>query len=131
MTESTPPADLLYNADHDWARVEGAEATLGITWYAQDQLGEIVFWDGVEVGAEVTAGAAYTELESVKAVSDVIAPLSGRVVAVNDAAAADPAAINASPYMDGWLVRIELSAPEEVERLLSPAAYAELIGAAA
>jgi glycine cleavage system H protein len=128
MTEPSPPADLLYNADHDWARVEGSEATLGITAYAQEQLGEIVFWDGAKVGAAVTMGDSYTELESVKAVSDVIAPLSGEIVAVNEAALADPAVINESPYEDGWLVRIALAAPAEAEQLLSPAAYAELIG---
>ncbi len=128
MAEPNCPDDLLYNSDHDWARVEGDEATLGITWYAQDQLGEIVFWDGAEVGAEVRMGVAYTELESVKAVSEVVAPLSGRIVAVNDAALKEPESINKAPYGEGWLVRISLAAPGEVDQLLSPAAYEELIG---
>ncbi|MBN9622288.1 MAG: glycine cleavage system protein GcvH [Actinobacteria bacterium] len=128
MAEPSYPDDLLYNAEHDWARVEGAEATFGITWYAQEQLGEIVFWDGAEVGAAVTMGANYTELESVKAVSEVIAPLSGTVLAVNDTVLQDPAKVNESPYEDGWLVRVTLTAPDEVARLLSPAAYRELIG---
>ena len=121
------PDDLLYNSDHDWARVEGEEATFGITWYAQDQLGEIVFWDGAEVGAQVTMGAAYTELESVKAVSEVVAPLSGRIVAVNEAALKEPEAINESPYEGGWLVQVAIGAPAEAEQLLSPASYKELV----
>jgi glycine cleavage system H protein len=128
MTEPACPDDLLYNSDHDWARVEGEEATFGITSYAQDQLGEIVFWDGAEVGAEVKMGVAYTELESVKAVSEVVAPLSGRILAVNEAALEKPESINRSPYEEGWLVRVSLGAPGEVAELLSPAAYAELIG---
>jgi glycine cleavage system H protein len=128
MAEPTYPDDLLYSSDHDWARVEGGEATLGITWYAQDQLGEIVYWDGAKVGAEVTAGAAYTELESVKAVSDVVAPLSGEIVAVNEGLVQSPETINKSPYEAGWLVRITLGAANEVEQLLTPASYKELIG---
>src|SRR5262249_37942765 len=111
------PDDLLYNSDHDWARVEGEEATFGVTWYAQDQLGEIVYWDGAEVGAEVTKGDAYTELESVKAVSEVIAPLSGQIVAINEAALKAPQAINESPYEAGWLVRIALDDPAEAGQL--------------
>ncbi|MBS1888719.1 MAG: glycine cleavage system protein GcvH [Actinobacteria bacterium] len=122
------PADLLYSDHHDWARVEGEEATFGITWYAQDQLGEIVFWDGAKVGDEVTAGDSYTELESVKAVSEVVAPLSGRIVAVNEEAERSPETINEHPYEQGWLVRVALSAPAEADRLLPPAAYEELIG---
>jgi glycine cleavage system H protein len=128
MGEPIIPGDLFYNSAHDWVRVEGGEATFGITWYAQDQLGEIVFWDGAEVGAEVSLGAAYTELESVKAVSEVVAPLSGRIVAVNDAVLQAPESINQSPYGDGWLVRVQLADPAEVDRLLTPAAYKELIG---
>ena len=127
MAEPSYPDDLLYNSDHDWARVEGGEATFGVTWYAQSALGEIVFWDGAEVGTEVTMGAAYTELESVKAVSEVVAPLSGMIVAVNEAAREEPGAINESPYEEGWLVRVSLSDPAEAERLLSPTAYRELI----
>ena len=128
MAEPTYPDDLLYNADHDWARIEGEEATFGITWYAQDQLGEIVYWDGAEVGAEVTIGASYTELESVKAVSEVVAPLSGRILAVNQQLVQAPETINESPYEAGWLVRIAIATPDEVEQLLTSAAYKELIG---
>jgi glycine cleavage system H protein len=129
MTSSTPqhyPDDLLYHPEHDWARVDGGEATFGITWYAQEQLGEIVFVDGVEVGAEVTKGEPYIELESVKAVSEVVAPLSGRIVAVNEAVLETPESINAAPYGDGWLVRVELTAPEQAAELLGPDAYKEL-----
>jgi glycine cleavage system H protein len=122
------PDDLLYNAEHDWARVEGEVATFGITWYAQEQLGEIVFWDGAEVGASLVKGSSYTELESVKAVSEVVAPLSGEVIEVNDAALASPQVVNESPYGDGWLVRVALSSPEEAGELLSPADYRELVG---
>jgi glycine cleavage system H protein len=128
MAEPSYPDDLLYNSDHDWARVVGEEATFGITWYAQDQLGEIVYWDGAEVGAEVSIGTPYTELESVKAVSEVVAPLSGKILAVNEAALQDPETINRSPYEAGWLVRISLASPGEVAELLTPAAYKELIG---
>ena len=90
MASASYPENLLYHPEHDWALVEGDEATLGITWYAQDSLGEVVFYDGPEVGAEVTKDEPYAEVESVKAVSDVIAPLSGEVIAVNDALAVDP-----------------------------------------
>jgi glycine cleavage system H protein len=128
MSEPKIPDDLLYNSDHDWARVEGEEATFGITWYAQDQLGEIVFWDGASVGAEVTMGAGYTELESVKAVSEVTAPLSGTIISVNDAVVQGPEAINEFPYGAGWLIRVSLGDPAELEQLLTPAAYKELIG---
>jgi glycine cleavage system H protein len=128
MAEPSYPDDLLYNSAHDWARVEGDEAVFGITWYAQDQLGEIVFWDGAEVGVGVTMNVPYTELESVKAVSEVVAPLSGKIIAVNEAALQDPASINQDPYDAGWLVRVSLGSPDEVEQLLTPAAYKELIG---
>jgi glycine cleavage system H protein len=121
------PEDLLYHPEHDWARLEGEEATFGITWYAQEQLGEIVFVDGVSVGDEVRQGEPYIELESVKAVSEVIAPLSGRVVAVNEAVVEAPDSINESPYGDGWLVRVRIADPAEREDLLAPAAYRELL----
>jgi len=121
------PGDLLYNPDHDWARVEGEEATFGITWYAQEQLGEIVFWDGAKVGDGLLAGQSYTELESVKAVSEVIAPMSGRVIAVNDGALQAPEVINSAPYGEGWLVRVALSAPAEADELLGPDDYRELV----
>ena len=117
------PADLKYHAEHDWARVEGDEATFGITWYAQDSLGEIVFFDPPEVGASTRKDEPYTEVESVKAVSDVIAPLSGEIVAVNEALSSDPEKINEDPYGDGWLVRVKLSDPSEVDQLMDAATY--------
>ncbi len=120
------PSELLYHPEHDWVRVDGDLATFGVTWYAQDSLGEIVFWDGPDVGAQVRKDESYAELESVKAVSDVIAPLSGEVVEVNDALAGDPAIVNASPYGDGWLVKVRLSDPAERDALLDAAAYEEL-----
>lgn len=125
--QSLYPADLLYHPEHDWARVEGESATFGITAFAQAQLGEIVFWDRPSVGATVEAGKPHTELESVKAVSDVIAPMSGEIVEVNAALSESPDLINRSPYGDGWLVHVRLSSPEQVTPLLSAAAYAELI----
>ena len=124
MAASEVPEGLLYHPEHDWARIEGDAATLGITDHAQDLLGEIVFWDAPEVGATVTAGEAYTELESTKAVSDVIAPLSGEITEVNDAASETPETINDSAYGDGWLVKIKLSDPSEADALLSPSDYA-------
>ena len=124
MAASEVPEGLLYHPEHDWARIEGDAATLGITDHAQDLLGEIVFWDAPEVGASVKAGEAYTELESTKAVSDVIAPLSGEITEVNDAASETPETINDSAYGDGWLVKIKLSDPSEADALLSPSDYA-------
>jgi len=125
------PSDLLYHPEHDWVRLDPDDpslATFGITWYAQDSLGEIVFWDGPAVGAQVTKDGSYAELESVKAVSDVIAPLSGEVVEVNAALADDPATVNASPYGEGWLVRVRIADPGEREALLDATAYEELTG---
>jgi glycine cleavage system H protein len=124
MAEASYPDDLLYHPEHDWARVEGEEATLGITWYAQDQLGEVVFFEPPEVGKTMTKDDAYAEVESVKAVSDVIAPLSGEIVAVNEVLAESPEKINEDPYGDGWMVRIRLADPAEKEALLAPDAYA-------
>jgi glycine cleavage system H protein len=124
MAEASYPDDLLYHPEHDWARVDGDEATLGITWYAQDQLGEVVFFEPPEVGKTMTKDDPYAEVESVKAVSDVIAPLSGEIVAVNEVLAESPEKINEDPYGDGWLVRIKLADPAEREALLSPDAYA-------
>jgi glycine cleavage system H protein len=125
MAEASYPDDLLYHAEHDWARIDPAtdEATFGITWYAQDLLGEVVFFDPPKVGAQVTKDSPYTEVESVKAVSDVIAPLSGEIVAVNDALADSPESINEDPYGEGWLVKIKLSDRSEQESLLDSAAY--------
>jgi glycine cleavage system H protein len=126
LPEATPP-DLKYHPSHDWARVDGDTATLGITWYAQDQLGEVVFFDPPAVGTQVSKDASYAEIESVKAVSDVIAPLSGEIVEVNDQLSSAPEQVNADPYQSGWLVKIRLSDPGEVDQLLDSAAYEELI----
>ena len=123
MADPSYPEDLLYHPEHDWARVDGDEATFGITWFAQDSLGEVVFFDPPKVGVTVTKDAAYTEIESVKAVSDVISPLSGEIVAVNDALADSPEAINEDPYGEGWLVKVRLADPGEQEALLDAAAY--------
>ena len=121
------PADLKYHPAHDWARVDGDTATLGITWYAQDQLGEVVFFDPPAVGTRVTKDSSYAEIESVKAVSDVIAPLSGEIVEVNEELSSAPEHVNTDPYQSGWLVRIRLSDPGEVDQLLDSAAYEELL----
>jgi glycine cleavage system H protein len=123
MAEASYPEELLYHPEHDWARVDGDIATFGITWYAQDTLGEVVFFEPPAVGAKVTKDEPYTEVESVKAVSDVFAPLSGEIVEVNEALGAEPAAINEDPYGAGWLVRVRLSDPSETESLLSAADY--------
>jgi glycine cleavage system H protein len=123
MAEPSYPAELLYIPEHDWARVEGDEATFGITWYAQDSLGEVVFFDPPEVGKKVTRGEPYTEVESVKAVSDVIAPLSGEVVAVNETLKDKPEAINEDPYGEGWLVKVKLSDPSEQGDLMDASTY--------
>jgi glycine cleavage system H protein len=131
VSDETYPDDLRYHPEHDWARVSGDEATFGITWFAQDQLGEVVFFDPPEVGATTSAGAAYAEVESVKAVSDVIAPLSGEIVAVNEALSGAPEKVNDEPYGDGWLVRVRLSDPAELDSLLDVAAYRELIASQA
>jgi glycine cleavage system H protein len=121
------PEELRYHPEHDWARIEGDEATLGITWYAQDALGELVHYEPPEEGATVSKDAAYGEVESVKAVSDVIAPLSGEVVAVNQKIVEEPETVNEDPYGEGWLVRIRLSDPAEADSLLDAAAYKELL----
>ena len=123
MAEASYPDDLLYHTEHDWARVSGEEATFGITWYAQDSLGEVVFFDPPKVGTQVTKDSAYTEVESVKAVSDVVSPLSGEIVAVNEALADKPEAINEDPYGEGWLIKVALSDLAEQESLLDAAAY--------
>jgi len=117
------PSDLRYHPEHDWARVDGDAATLGITWYAQDSLGELVFFDPPRVGATVTKDQPYAEVESVKAVSDVIAPVSGEITEVNEALSADPEKINADPYGDGWLVKVRLTDPSELDTLMDSAAY--------
>jgi glycine cleavage system H protein len=121
------PEDLRYHREHDWARVEGDTATLGITWYAQDALGELVHFEPPEEGAQVAKDESYGEVESVKAVSDVIAPLSGEVIEVNQAIVDAPETVNEDPYGDGWLVKIRLSEPSEVDDLLDVAAYRQLL----
>jgi glycine cleavage system H protein len=117
------PDDLRYHAEHDWARIEGDTATFGITWYAQDSLGEIVYYDAPEVGTELKMEEPYAEVESVKAVSDVVAPMSGEVIEVNEALAGSPEKINEDPYGEGWMVRVRLSDPSEADRLMDAAAY--------
>ena len=123
MAEASYPSDLKYHAEHDWARVDGDVATCGITWYAQEQLGEVVFFDPPEVGATTTKDEPYAEVESVKAVSDVIAPLSGEIVEVNEALGSGPEAVNDDPYGEGWMFKVKLSDPSERESLLDAAAY--------
>jgi glycine cleavage system H protein len=127
LAEESYPEDLKYHPEHDWARIEGGVATFGITWFAQDQLGEVVFFDPPEVSASVSAGESYSEVESVKAVSDVIAPLSGEVVEVNAGLSDAPELINDDPYGQGWLVRVKLSDESEVEQLLDAGAYRQLL----
>ena len=121
------PEDLLYHAEHDWARVEGDEAVLGVTWFAQDALGELVHYEPPDQGATISKGGAYGEVESVKAVSDLIAPLSGEVIAVNAKVVDEPETVNEDPYGDGWLVRIRLADPPEVDALLDAGAYQKLL----
>ena len=125
MADASYPDELLYHPEHDWARIEGDEATFGVTWYAQDALGEVVFFDPPAVVAPVSGGQSYAEVESVKAVSDVIAPLSGEIVEINAALAEKPEAINEDPYGDGWLARVKLSDPSEKDGLLDAAAYSK------
>jgi glycine cleavage system H protein len=127
LAEASYPPDLKYHPEHDWARIDGDAATFGITWYAQEQLGEVVFFDPPEVGATVTKDEPYAEVESVKAVSDVIAPLSGEIVEVNDALSSGPEAINDDPYGEGWMVKVRLSDPGERGELLDASAYRELL----
>jgi glycine cleavage system H protein len=121
------PDDLKYHREHDWARVEGDTATLGITWYAQDALGEIVHYEPPDVGSSLARDESYGEVESVKAVSDLIAPLSGEVVEVNQAVIGAPETINSDPYGDGWLVKVRLSDPAEVDDLLDVRSYKQLL----
>lgn len=123
MADASYPEDLKYHPEHDWARIDGDVATFGITWFAQDALGEVVFFDAPEVGSTVTKDESYAEVESVKAVSDVIAPMSGEVVEVNPALEENPEAINESSYEDGWMVKVRLSDPSQVDALLDQAAY--------
>ena len=128
MADASYPDELLYHAEHDWARIDGETAAFGITWYAQDSLGEVVFFDPPEVGAQVTQGESYAEVESVKAVSDVIAPLSGEIVEVNTALADGPERINDDPYGEGWMVKVRLTDAGERDALLDAAAYQAQLG---
>jgi glycine cleavage system H protein len=127
MAEESYPDDLRYHPEHDWARIEGDSATFGITWYAQDALGEVVFYEPADAGKQVTKDEAYAEVESVKAVTDVYAPLSGEVTEVNAALAENPEKINEDPYGDGWMVKVKLSNPSEVDELMDAAAYKKLL----
>jgi glycine cleavage system H protein len=123
VAEASYPPDLKYHAEHDWARIEGDVATLGITWYAQEQLGEVVFFDPPEVGSTVTKDQPYAEVESVKAVSDVVAPLSGEITEVNQGLSDSPEQVNEDPYGEGWMVKIRLSNLEEADELMDASAY--------
>jgi glycine cleavage system H protein len=125
-TESYP-VNLKYHREHDWARIEGGEAVFGITWKAQDMLGELVFFQPPVVGSTVAKDGVYGEVESVKAVSDLVAPLSGKVIAFNEKVQSEPESINADPYGEGWLVRVQLSDPGEAEALLDVEAYKQLL----
>jgi glycine cleavage system H protein len=127
VAEGSYPEDLKYHPEHDWARIDGDTATFGITWYAQDALGEVVFFDPPDVGAHVSKDKTYAEVESVKAVSDVFAPLSGEIVEVNEALADQPENVNSDPYGDGWMVKVRLSDPSEVDSLLDVSAYRDLL----
>jgi glycine cleavage system H protein len=125
--EESYPADLRYHAEHDWARLEGDTAVLGITWYAQDALGEIVHYEAPDEGSSLAKDESYGEVESVKAVSDVISPLSGEVVEVNRKVVDEPETINEDPYGEGWLVKVRLSDPGEVDDLMDAEAYRRLL----
>ena len=127
MADASYPDDLLYHAEHDWVRLEGGTAVFGITWFAQDALGEVVFFDPPEVGSTVTKDQSYAEVESVKAVSDVIAPLSGEVIEVNESLGEAPEAINDDPYGAGWLVKVRLANAAERDALLDRDAYVALL----
>jgi len=127
LSEESYPEELLYHPEHDWARIEGDLATFGITWYAQDTLGEVVFFDPPEPGIEVAKDTPYAEIESVKAVSEVYAPLSGEVTEVNKEAAESPEAINADPYGEGWMVKVKLSDPAQADNLMDAAAYRKML----
>jgi glycine cleavage system H protein len=127
MAEASYPDDLRYHEEHDWARIDGDQATFGVTWYAQDALGEVVFFDPPAVGASVTRNQSYAEVESVKAVSDVFAPLSGEIVEVNEALGDSPERINADPYGDGWMIKVRMSDPSEADSLMDANAYKEML----
>ena len=126
MAEASYPDDLLFHPEHDWARIDPGSpdaATLGITWYAQDALGEVVFFEPPTTGTTIAKDAPYAEVESVKAVSDVVAPLSGEIIEVNEALAENPAMINEDPYGEGWLVKVRLTDPSEKDGLMDARSY--------
>jgi glycine cleavage system H protein len=127
VADESYPEDLRYHEEHDWARIEGDQAVFGVTWYAQDALGEVVFFDPPDVGSEVAKGQSYAEVESVKAVSDVFAPLSGEIVAVNEGLNDSPERINEDPYGEGWLVKVRLSDGSEADSLMDVNAYKDLL----
>jgi glycine cleavage system H protein len=127
LAEASYPSDLKYHEEHDWARIEGDTATFGITWFAQDQLGEVVFFEAPEIGRQITKDQPYAEVESVKAVSDVIAPLSGEVIEVNEALGDAPEKINDDPYNDGWLVKVRLSDTGEIDSLMDAESYEQML----
>jgi glycine cleavage system H protein len=131
VADEAYPGELRYHPEHDWARIDGEEATFGITWFAQDQLGEVVFFDPPALGSSTSANEPYAEVESVKAVSDVVAPLSGEIVAVNEALSDTPERVNHDPYGDGWLVRVKLSDPGEADALLDVETYRKRLAAEA
>ena len=127
MAEESYPDELKYHPEHDWARIDGDEATLGITWYAQDALGELVHFEAPEAGAAVTKDASYGEVESVKAVSDLVSPLTGEVVEVNQRVVDAPETVNEDPYGEGWLIRIRMTDAAERDGLLTAEAYRQLL----
>ena len=127
MADETYPAELRYHREHDWVRADGDEAVFGITWHAQDALGEVVYFEPPAVGSRIEGDASYGSLESVKAVSDVVAPLGGTVTAVNDQVVATPELVNGDPYGEGWLIRVRLDDPTAVDGLLDAAAYRGLL----
>jgi glycine cleavage system H protein len=127
MAAESYPDDLRYHREHDWARIDGDEATFGITWFAQDALGELVHFEAPEEGSTVSKDQSYAEVESVKAVSDVIAPLSGEILAVNSAIVEAPETVNSDPYGDGWLVRVRLTSPDETDALLDAEGYRQYL----
>jgi glycine cleavage system H protein len=128
MAEASYPQELLYHPEHDWVRIDGDVATFGITWHAQDALGEVVFFEPPALGAQLTQNEPYTEVESVKAVSDVVAPLSGEVIEVNEALAASPETLNDDPYGEGWIVKVRVADSSQTAALLERDAYLELLG---
>jgi glycine cleavage system H protein len=127
MPAESYPDDLRYHREHDWARIDGDEATFGVTWFAQDALGELVHFEAPEEGTNVSKDQSYAEVESVKAVSDVIAPLSGEILEVNSAIVDAPETVNSDPYGDGWLVRVRLTSPDETDGLLDAEAYRQYL----